>query len=199
MDVDMDVDVEVDAKEDKQSHVNADDCNFLKMMQHTDKNYNKIRKNNKQQLSSNAKNPRQSEVTQKIQILYDEIDAEFKNFKSNLSSPCFKHKMIRLEKSNPVLQSSLFKSIYVPTKIAEYIKENARYVIEYSCDLGNGKNVKVKFILFDSCRYELNNIRKKGATYFKHCVLKIYTWLKVLSKYSDVECGKNLECFFNFS
>jgi hypothetical protein len=201
MDADMDVNVnvEVDAKVDKQSFVNADDCNFLKMMQHSEKNYNKIRKNNKQQLSSNAKNPRQSEVTEKIHILYDEVDAEFKNFKSNLSSPCFKHKMIRLEKSNPVLQSSLFKSIYVPSKIAEYIKENARYVIEYSCDLGNGKSVKVKFILFDSNRYELNNIRKKGATYFKQSVLKIYTWLKVLSKYSDVECGKNLECFFYFT
>jgi hypothetical protein len=199
MDADMDVDVEVDAKVGKQSHVNADDYNFLKMMQHTDKNYNKIRKNNKQQLSNHSKNTRQSEVTQKIQNLYDEVDAEFNNFKSNLSSPCFKHKMTRLERNNPVLRSSLFKSIYVPSKIAEYIKENARYLIEYNCDLGNGKTVKVKFILFDSCRYELNNIRKKGATYFKHCVLKIYIWLKVLSKYSDVECGKNLECFFYFT
>ena len=177
----------------------ADDSNFLKMMQLTDKNYNKVRKNNKQQLSNHPKNSRQVEVNEKIQNLYDEVDAEFNNFKSNLSSPCFKHKMIRLEKSNPVLQSSLFKSIYVPTKIAEYIKENARYLIEYNCDLGNGKTVKVKFILFDSCRYELNNIRKKGATYFKHCVLKIYIWLKVLSKYSQVECGKNLECFFYFT
>jgi hypothetical protein len=199
MDTDMDVDVEVDAKVGKQSPVNADDYNFLKMMQHTDKNYNKVRKNNKQQLSNHSKNTRQSEVTQKIQNLYDEVDAEFNNFKSNLSSPCFKHKMTRLERNNPVLRSSLFKSIYVPSKIAEYIKENARYLIEYNCDLGNGKTVKVKFILFDSCRYELNNIRKKGATYFKHCVLKIYIWLKVLSKYSDVECGKNLECFFYFT
>jgi hypothetical protein len=199
MDTDMDVDVEVDAKVGKQSPVNADDYNFLKMMQHTDKNYNKVRKNNKQQLSNHSKNTRQTEVTQKIQNLYDEVDAEFNNFKSNLSSPCFKHKMTRLERNNPVLRSSLFKSIYVPSKIAEYIKENARYLIEYNCDLGNGKTVKVKFILFDSCRYELNNIRKKGATYFKHCVLKIYIWLKVLSKYSDVECGKNLECFFYFT
>jgi len=195
----MDVDVDVDAKVGKQSPVNADDYNFLKMMQHTDKNYNKVRKNNKQQLSNHSKNTRQSEVTQKIQNLYDEVDAEFNNFKSNLSSPCFKHKMTRLERNNPVLRSSLFKSIYVPSKIAEYIKENARYLIEYNCDLGNGKTVKVKFILFDSCRYELNNIRKKGAIYFKHCVLKIYIWLKVLSKYSDIECGKNLECFFYFT
>jgi len=199
MDADMDVDVEVDAKVGKQSPVNADDYNFLKMMQHTDKNYNKVRKNNKQQLSNHSKNTRQSEVTQKIQNLYDEVDVEFNNFKSNLSSPCFKHKMTRLERNNPVLRSSLFKSMYVPSKIAEYIKENARYLIEYNCDLGNGKTVKVKFILFDSCRYELNNIRKKGATYFKHCVLKIYIWLKVLSKYSDIECGKNLECFFYFT
>ena len=166
--------------------VNEDDSNVLKMMQISERNYNKIRKNNKQQLSNHSKNHRQSEVIQKIQNLYDEVDAEFNNFKSNMLSPCFKHKMTRLEKNNTVLQSSLFKSIYIPTKIAEYIKENARYLIEYSCNLDNGKTVKVKFILFDSCRYELNNIRKKGATYFKHCVLKIYIWLKVLSKYSRV-------------
>ena len=71
----------------------TDDSNFLKMMQLSERNYNKIRKNNKQQLSNHSKNPRQSEVTQKIQNLYDEVDAEFNNFKSNLSSPCFKHKM----------------------------------------------------------------------------------------------------------
>jgi len=179
--------------------VNEDDSNVLKMMQISERNYNKIRKNNKRQLSSHSKNHRQSEVTQTIQNLYNEVDVEFNNFKSSMFSPCFKHKMTRLEKNNTVLQSSLFKSIYVPTKIAEYIKENARYLIEYSCDLDNGKTVKVNFILFDSCRYELNNIRKKGATYFKHCVLKIYIWLKVLSKYSRVECGKNLECFFYFT
>ena len=39
--------------------VKADDYNFLKMMQLTDKNYNKIKKVNKQQLSYNSKNSRQ--------------------------------------------------------------------------------------------------------------------------------------------
>lgn len=176
-------------------NVDADDYNFLKMMQLTDKNYNKIRKVNKQQLSKNSNNPRQSEINSQIQILYDEIDKEFNSFKLNTSSPCFKHKIIKLDKSNTVLHPSIFKSTYVPTKIADYIKEKAKILLEYSCDLGNGKNVTVKFILFDSSHYELNNIRKKSASYFKHCVLKIYIWLKLLSKYSSVECGKNLECF----
>ena len=175
--------------------VEADGYNFLKMMQLTDKNYNKIRKVNKQQLSKNSNNPRQSEINGQIQILYDEIDKEFNSFKSNTSSPCFKHKIIKLDKSNTVLHPSIFKSTYIPTKIADYIKEKAKILLEYSCDLGNGKNVVVKFILFDSSHYELNNIRKKSASYFKHCVLKIYIWLKLLSKYSSVECGKNLECF----
>ena len=175
--------------------VKADDYNFLKMMQLTDKNYNKIRKVNKQQLSKNSNNPRQSEINSQIQFLYDEIDKEFNSFKLNTSSPCFKHKIIKLHKSNTVLHPSIFKSTYVPTKIADYIKEKATILLEYSCDLGNGKNVIVKFILFDSSQYELNNIRKKSASYFKHCVLKIYIWLKLLSKYSSVECGKNLECF----
>ena len=67
--------------------VNEDDSNVLKMMQISERNYNKIRKNNKQQLSNHSKNHRQSEVTQKIQNLYDEVDAEFNNFKSNMLSP----------------------------------------------------------------------------------------------------------------
>ena len=180
---------------EQQEVVKEDEYNFLKMMQLTDKNYNKIRKNNKQQLSHNSKNTRQPEINGQIQILYDEIDKEFNILKANTSSPCFKHKIIKIGKDNTVLDSSLFKSIYVPPKIAKYIKEHAKLVVEYNCDLGNGKNVKVKFILFDSSHYELNNIRKKGASYFKHCMLKIYIWLKVLSKYSSVECGKNLECF----
>ena len=175
--------------------VKADDYNFLKMMQLTDKNYNKVKKVNKQQLSHNSKNSRQSEINEQIKYLYDEIDKEFNIFKSDTSSPCFKHKIIKISKDNTVLESSIFKSIYVPTKISDYIKEKAKIVLEYNCDLGNGKNIKVKFILFDSSHYELNNIRKKGASYFKQCVLKIYIWLKVLSKYSRVECGKNLECF----
>jgi hypothetical protein len=54
--------------------------------------------------------------------------------------------------------------------------------------------VTVKFILFDTSHYELNNIRKKGASYFKQCVLKIYILLNLLSKFSNAECGKNLEC-----
>ena len=189
----------MDLKEETQSLVNTDHYNFLKMMQVTDKNYNKFRKINKQQLSKNSNNPRQSEITEQIRLLYDIVDAEFNNFKSILSSPCFKHKIVKLEKDNAVLNSSLFKSIYIPAKIANYIKEKAIYLIEYNCDLGNGKSVKVKFILFENSHYELNNIRKKGASYFKHCVLKIYIWLKLLSKYSNVECGKNLECFIYFT
>jgi hypothetical protein len=191
----MEVEQQADANVKLKVNVEADDYNFLKMMQLTDKNYNKIRKVNKQQLSKNSNNPRQSEINGQIQILYDEIDKEFNSFKLNTSSPCFKHKIIKLDKSNTVLHPSIFKSTYIPTKIADYIKEKAKILLEYSCDLGNGKNVVVKFILFDSSHYELNNIRKKSASYFKHCVLKIYIWLKLLSKYSSVECGKNLECF----
>ena len=180
---------------EQQAVVNEDDYNFLKMMKLTDTNYNKIRKVNKLQLSHNSKNSRQSEINGKINLLYDEIDKEFNNLKANNLSPCFKHNIIKIHNDKTVLQPSLFKSTYIPTKIADYIKEYAKIVVEYKCDLGNGKNVKVKFILFDSSHYELNNIRKKGASYFKQCVLKIYIWLKVLSKYSHAECGKNLECF----
>jgi len=183
---------------EKQIPVKDDDYNFLKMMQLTDKNYNKIRKVNKKQLSNNSNNPRQTEINNKLKFLYDEVDSLYNMFKSNAvstaTSSCFKHKIIKLDKSNAVLHPSLFKSIYVPPKIADYIKEKATFLLEYNCDLGDGKSVTVKFILFDSSHYELNNIRKKGASYFKQCVLKIYILLKLLSKFSNAQCGKNLEC-----
>ena len=173
----------------------ADEYNYLKMMKLTDINYNKIKKSNRHQLSYNSNNPRQSEVNSKIQFLYDELDIEFNNFKNNISSSCFKHKMIKVDKSNICLTQSLLKSSYIPSHIVAYIIDKAKFVLEYNCDLGNGRTVKINFILFGCNRYELNNIRKKGASYFKRCVLKIYIWLKILSKYSKEECGKNLECF----
>jgi hypothetical protein len=187
---------------EKHAPVKDDDYNFLKMMQLTDKNYNKIKKSNKKQLSKNSNNPRQTEINSQLKILYDEVDSHYNMFKTNVagsatatsSASCFKHKIIKLDKTNAVLHPSLFKSIYVPPKIADYIKEKATYLLEYNCDLGDGKTVTVKFILFDNSHYELNNIRKKGASYFKQCVLKIYILLKLLSKYSNNECGKNLEC-----
>ena len=185
---------------EKESLVKDDDYNFLKMMQLTDKNYNKIRKINKKQLSNKSSNPRQTEINNQLKILYDEVDSQYNTFKTNVvgtsatTSTCFKHKITKLDKTNSVLHPSLFKSIYIPPKIADYIKEKARFLLEYNCDLGNGKTVTVKFILFDTSHYELNNIRKKGASYFKQCVLKIYILLNLLSKFSNAECGKNLEC-----
>ena len=117
---------------EQQEVVKEDEYNFLKMMQLTDKNYNKIRKVSKQQLSHNSKNTRQPEINGQIQFLYDEIDKEFNILKANNSSPCFKHKIIKIGKDNTVLQSSLFKSIYVPPKIADYIKKHAKLVVEYN-------------------------------------------------------------------
>ena len=169
---------------EKQPLVKDDDYNFLKMMQLTDKNYNKISKVNKKQLSKNSSNPRQTEINNQLKFLYDEVDSQYNIFKTNFvgtsatTSTCFKHKITKLDKTNAVLHPSLFKSIYIPPKIADYIKEKSRFLLEYNCDLGNGKTVTVKFILFDTSHYELNNIRKKGASYFKQCVLKIYILLK---------------------
>ena len=189
---------------EKHTDVKNDDYNFLKMMKLTNKSYNKIKKSNKKQLSKNSSNPRQTEINNQLKFLYDEVDSQYNMFKTNVvgtattttttTTKCFKHKITKLDKTNAVLHPSLFKSIYVPPKIADYIKEKARFLLEYNCDLGDGKTVIVKFILFDTSHYELNNIRKKGASYFKQCVLKIYILLKILSKFSNAECGKNLEC-----
>ena len=86
----------------------VDEYNYLKMMKLTDINYNKIKKSNRHQLSYNSNNPRQSEVHSKIQFLYDELDIEFNNFKNNISSSCFKHKMIKVDKSNICLILNIY-------------------------------------------------------------------------------------------
>ena len=174
---------------------NNEEYNFLKMMQQNDATYNKVKKMNKTQLSNNSKNPRQSEINEQLLNLYTELDIEYNNFKNKLSSTCFKHKLINIDKNNRVTNQSIFKSSYFPSKIVKFIKEKSKMVLEYNCELDNGRTVKINFIIFENSNYEINNIKKKSASYFKNCVLKIYIWLSILSKYAHAECGKNLECF----
>jgi hypothetical protein len=179
---------------------NNEEYNFLKMMQQNDSTYNKVKKMNKTQLSNNSKNPRQSEINEQLLNLYTEIDIEYNNFKNKLSSTCFKHKLINIDKINrtlnqSILNQSILKSSYIPSKIVKFIKEKSKIVLEYNCGLDNGRTVKINFIIFENSNYEINNIKKKSASYFKNCVLKIYIWLSILSKYADAKCGKNLECF----
>ncbi len=174
------------------------DYSLLQLMQFDDKSYNKIRKMNKQELSHSSKNKRQSEINSHLFSIYNFIDDQFNYFKNNkhVIQSCFKHKLIKIEDSNNrVLQKSLFSSLYIPSNIIRYIQDNSRYVIEYNCNIGNNRSVIINFIIFEKSTYEINNIRKKGASYFKNCALKIYLWLKLLAKYSDVTCGTKLECF----
>jgi len=174
------------------------DYSLLQLMQCDDKYYNKIRKMNKHELSHNSKNLRQQEINSHLLSMYDFINNEFNYFKKNTDviHSCFKHKFIKIEnRNNKVLQSSLLSNSYIPSNIVRYIQDKSKYIIEYSCNIGSNRTVKVNFIIFENSTYELNNIRKKGASYFKNCVLKIYLWLKLLAKYSDVKCGTHLECF----
>ena len=90
------------------------DYNLLRLMQCNDKTYNKIRKINKQELSYNSKNVRQSEINSHLFYIYDFIDEEFNNFKRNthVINSCFKHKLTKIEyRNNKVLQKSLFSSL----------------------------------------------------------------------------------------
>ena len=152
---------------------NNEEYNLLKMMQQNDATYNKVKKMNKTQLSNNSKNPRQSEINQQLLKLYTEIDIEYNNFKNKLSSLCFKHKLINIDKNNRVVNQSILKSSYIPSKIVKFIKEKSKMVLEYNCELDNGRTVKINFIIFENSNYEINNIKKKSASYFKNCVLKI--------------------------
>ncbi len=189
----------------KKIKLKKNEYNLLNLMQCNDREYNKIRKINKEQTSNNAKNTRQHEINEQLFSVYDFIDNEFNNFKTNMDfASCFKHKFIKLADhpnnhndkiTNKIINNSLLSSAYIPQKIVTYIKEKSKYILEYNCDIGNDRTVIIYFIIFDDNTYELNNIRKKGASYFKNSILKIYLWLKILAKYADVKCGTKLTCF----
>ena len=173
------------------------DYNLLQLMQRNDKYYNKLRRINKTQTTNDVKNPRQSEINKQLITLYDCIDDEFKKFKTvEHTSMCFKHKFKRITDPNDkLIQKSLLSSSYIPPNIVKYIREKSRYVLEYKCDIGDKRTVTVYFIIFEDSKYELNNIRKKGASYFKNCILKIYLWLSLLAKYAHIKCGTNLSSY----
>ena len=173
------------------------DYNLLQLMQQNDKYYNKLRRINKTQTTNDVKNSRQSEINKQLITLYDCIDDEFKKFKTiEHTSLCFKHKFKRITNQNDkLIQKSLLSSSYIPPNIVKYIREKSRYVLEYKCDIGDKRTVTVSFVIFEDSKYELNNIRKKGASYFKNCILKIYLWLNLLAKFADIKCGTNLSSY----
>ena len=113
------------------------------------KKFAKIRKMNKEQLSYKSNNPRQGEINTQIYKLYDELDTEFNYFRSLSNSLCFKHKFIKIDKTNRVVQPSLLKNLYIPTKIANYIIDNATVLLEYNCQLDSERTVKINFIIFN--------------------------------------------------
>ena len=173
------------------------DYDLLRLMQSDDKRYNKIRRMNKLQTTNSPSNPRQSEINDKLTSIYDFIDDEFRNFKDvEHASPCFKHKFKKITDSNDkLIQQSLLSSSYIPPNIIKYIRDKSRYALEYKCNIGKNRTVTVTFIIFEDSKYEINNIRKKRASYFKNCILKIYLWLNLLAKYADIKCGTNLSCY----
>ena len=177
--------------------IKRNDSNLLHLMQTNDKYYNKLRRINKTQTTNDVKNPRQSEVNKQLITLYDFIDDEFNKFKTiERTSLCFKHKFKKITDPNDkLIHKSLLSSSYIPPNIVKYIREKSRYVLEYKCDIGNKRTVTVYFIIFEDSKFELNNIRKKGASYFKNCILKVYLWLNILAKYADIKCGTNLSSY----
>ena len=165
---------------------------------------------NKKQLTGNAKNRRQHEITDVLLSFYDTIDNEFRLFKEDDNNnnnnnnshfnSIFKHKIENIRTtSDKTLTSKLVSRLenipYIPSSIVTYIKEKITYVLSYSFRIDELRSAKVNFIIFEESTYELNNIRKKSASYFKNAVLKIYLWLKIASKYAAKECAPLLECF----
>ena len=189
--------------------LNTSDHNLLHLFK-CDGNYKKLIQMNKKQLTGNAKNKRQYEINDVLLSFYDTIDNEFRLFKNSQGqgqgqgqghfNSIFKHKLENIRTSS---DKSLEKKIvyvlenipYIPSSIITYIKEKSTYVLTYSFRINELRSAKVNFIIFEESTYEINNIRKKSASYFKNAVLKIYLWLKIASKYAAKECAPQLECF----
>ena len=185
--------------------LSTSDHNLLHLFK-CDGNYKKLIQMNKKQLTGNAKNRRQYEINDVLLSFYDTIDNEFRLFKSGQDighghfSSIFKHKLenIRTTSDKSVERKivSVLENIpYIPSSIVTYIKEKSTYVLTYSFRINELRSAKVNFIIFEESTYEINNIRKKSASYFKNAVLKIYLWLKIASKYAAKECAPQLECF----
>ena len=182
------------------------DHNLLHLLK-CDHNYKKLTQMNKKQLTGNAKNRRQHEINDVLLSFYDIIDKEFHFFKesSNNNSnshfnSIFKHKLENIRTTTDKTLKSKLVSIlentpYVPSSIVTYIKEKFTYVLTYSFRVNETRSAKVNFIIFEDSIYEINNIKKKSASYFKNAVLKIYLWLKIASKYAANECAPVFECF----
>jgi hypothetical protein len=173
------------------------DYTLLHLLQHNDKYYSKLKRINKNQTMNNINNPRQTEINKQLITMYNFIDDEFNKFKTiEHKSLCFKHIFKKIHDQNDeILKKSLFSSSYIPPNITRYIKEKSRYFLKYSCNIGNERSVTVYFIIFEDSKFELNNIRKKSASYFKNCMLKIYLWLNLLEKYAYVKCGTHLTSY----
>jgi hypothetical protein len=161
---------------------------------------------NKKQLTGNAKNKRQHEINDVLLSFYDTIDNEFRLFKNGQGQDqdhfdhIFKHKLVNIRTTSDKtiekkITSVLENTSYIPSSIVNYIKEKCMYVLTYSFHVNETRTAKVNFIIFEDSTYEINNIKKKSASYFKNGVLKIYLWLKIASKYAAKECGPELECF----
>lgn len=189
--------------------LSASDHNLLHLFK-CNTNYKKLTQMNKKQQTGNAKNRRQHEINDVLLSFYDTIDNEFHFFKNgqgqgsgqgpNYFDSIFKHKLVNIratsDKSSEKKIISVLENIpYVPSSIITYIKENCTYILTYSFHIDTNRTAKVNFIIFEDSTYEINNIRKKSASYFKNAVLKIYLWLKIASKHAAKECGPKLECF----
>ena len=185
--------------------LSASDHNLLHLFKCNNKsNYKKLTQMNKKQLTGNAKNQRQYEINDVLLSFYDTIDSEFRFFKEGDNNihfnSIFKHKIDNIRTTSDKSLASKIVSIlenspYIPATIVTYIKEKITYVLTYSFRIDELRSAKVNFIIFEESTYEINNIRKKSASYFKNAVLKIYLWLKIASKYASTECAPQLECF----
>jgi hypothetical protein len=181
----------------KDIKLKKNDYTLLHLLRNNDKYYSKLKGINKNQTSNNSNNPRQAEINKQLIKMYDYMDNEFNTFKTiEHKSLCFKHVFKRINDPNhEILKKSLFTSSYIPPNIVKYIREKSRYFLKYTCNIGDERSVTVYFVIFEDSKFELNNIRKKGASYFKNCILKIYLWLNLLTKYADIKCGTHLTSY----
>ena len=119
--------------------LSTSDHNLLHLFK-CDGNYKKLTQMNKKQLTGNAKNRRQYEISDVLLSFYDTIDSEFRFFKEGDNNihfnSIFKHKIDNIRTTSDKSLASKIVSIlenspYIPATIVTYIKEKITYVLTY--------------------------------------------------------------------
>ena len=102
---------------------------------------------------------------------------------------CFKSRVINsITENHLVNKPNVFSVRYFPEEIQDYIKNEEKYQLVFSCGNVGGREIHIHFSLFS--KTELNNLDK-----YVNYVRMMYVWLNICAKYASKYCTKTLNIF----